>query len=63
MNVANLMRILMHVNQVLCRYCKKSGAIRKHGKARSGYPRYFCNDCNRAFQLNFIYKAYKERYE
>ncbi len=52
----------MHINQVLCRYCQKSGAIRKHGQARSGYPRYFFTDCNRAFQLNFIYKAYKEKY-
>ncbi len=61
MNDFNLMGISMSKNQVLCRFCKKSETIRKHGKGRSGYPRYFCTTCNKTFQLDFIYKAYKER--
>ncbi|WP_415270875.1 transposase-like zinc-binding domain-containing protein [Leminorella richardii] len=44
--------------EVKCRYCGKSDSVRKHGKGRSGYPRYKCMDCNKTFQTKYIYSAY-----
>ena len=33
---------------VKCRYCQ-SELVYKHGRARSGEPRYRCRDCLRSF--------------
>ncbi|GKX52780.1 transposase [Budvicia aquatica] len=42
----------------ICPNCNKGANVRKHGKARSGLPRYFCNHCQKAFQNQYIYLAY-----
>lgn len=45
--------------EVACRYCKEPKPVRKHGKARGGYPRYYCHDCKRTFQLSYLYRAHQ----
>ncbi len=43
---------------VKCRYCQ-SELIYKHGRARSGEPRYRCRVCLRSFQVAYRYEGNK----
>ncbi len=45
--------------EVACRHCNETQPVRKHGKGRGGYPRYYCNDCKRTFQLSYLYRAHQ----
>ncbi|MBK5071778.1 IS1 family transposase [Budviciaceae bacterium CWB-B4] len=49
----------MFKRRIYCRYCSRSNAIKKHGTAPSGYQRYLCGHCQKTFQENYIYQAYK----
>ncbi|MBK5142608.1 IS1 family transposase [Budviciaceae bacterium BWR-B9] len=49
----------MFNKRIVCRYCFKGNAIKKHGTAPSGYQRYLCGHCKRTFQGEYIYNAYK----
>ncbi|CAM1370871.1 Probable transposase IS1 family [Tenacibaculum litoreum] len=40
-----------------CSYCTSSNAIKK-GK-RNNKQRFYCKECNKSFQLNYSYQAYK----
>lgn len=42
-----------------CRYCKKRESVRKHGKSCAGLRRYRCIQCDKTFQSNYIYSAYR----
>ncbi|PHI28837.1 IS1/IS1595 family N-terminal zinc-binding domain-containing protein [Budvicia aquatica] len=50
-----------HKTNPTCPSCHKAANVRKHGKARSGLPRYFCNHCQKAFQNQYIYIAYQRQ--
>ncbi|WP_425482130.1 transposase [Budvicia diplopodorum] len=39
----------------LCPYCNITSRVKKHGKGRTGYQRYFCTSCSRTFQTKYIY--------
>lgn len=45
--------------EVACKYCSLTYPVRKHGFGRAGFPRYFCMACQKSFQLNYRYNAYK----
>lgn len=49
----------MFKRRVCCRYCSRTNAVKKHGTAPSGYQRYRCGHCQKTFQINYIYQAYK----
>lgn len=49
----------MVIIEVACRYCNKTHPVRKHGTGRGGFPRYYCNDCKRTFQLSYSYQAHQ----
>ncbi|WP_425482141.1 transposase [Budvicia diplopodorum] len=46
-----------------CPYCSEKRGVRKHGKARSGLQRYFCCECQKTFQVKYIYHMYKQKSE
>ncbi|WP_456085658.1 IS1/IS1595 family N-terminal zinc-binding domain-containing protein [Limnobaculum allomyrinae] len=50
----------MFNERISCRYCCRTNAIKKHGTAPSGAPRYLCAHCQRTFQKKYIYQAYKD---
>ncbi|MDC9603964.1 IS1-like element transposase [Xenorhabdus griffiniae] len=33
--------------------------IRKHGTGKAGFPRYYCKDCQKTFQLHYRYNGHK----
>ncbi|CDG86676.1 IS1-like element transposase [Xenorhabdus bovienii] len=45
--------------EVTCRYCDQAEPERKHGTGKAGFPRYYCKDCQRTFQLNYRYNGHK----
>lgn len=49
----------MNVPRV-CKLCNSENTVRKHGRGRSGYPRFYCSNCKKTFQLNYVYNAYKQ---
>ncbi|SQI36573.1 Transposase and inactivated derivatives [Leminorella richardii] len=49
----------MFNKKIPCRYCTRTHTVKKHGTARSGYQRYWCNHCRRTFQMKYIYSAYR----
>ncbi|WP_260676936.1 IS1/IS1595 family N-terminal zinc-binding domain-containing protein [Limnobaculum zhutongyuii] len=44
----------MFNKRVVCRYCFKGNAVKKHGTAPSGYQRYLCGHCKRTFQGEYL---------
>lgn len=44
-------------NQIMCHHCSEKSGVRRHGKARSGLQRYYCSNCKRTFQINYIYQG------
>ncbi|OTA20529.1 transposase [Xenorhabdus beddingii] len=40
--------------EVACRYCHQTEPVRKHGTSKAGFPRYYCKDCQKTFQLNYL---------
>lgn len=42
-----------------CPHCDESTQVRKHGRARSGLPRYRCVGCETTFQTRYIYWDYQ----
>ncbi len=44
---------------VLCAHCNSGKHIVRNSKAPSGLQRYFCRDCRKSFQTEFIYNANK----
>ncbi|SQI36590.1 Transposase and inactivated derivatives [Leminorella richardii] len=38
-----------------CRHCQQTQHVKRHGTARSGYQRYYCQSCKRTFQIKYIY--------
>ncbi|AOM40756.1 IS1-like element transposase [Xenorhabdus hominickii] len=44
---------------VFCRYCGQTEPGRKHGTGKAGFPRYYCKDCQKTFQLNSRYNGHK----
>ena len=49
----------MAVIEVSCIHCHTTDGVLKNGKAPTGLQRYICRNCNRSFQLDFIYNANK----
>ena len=49
----------MAVIEVTCIHCDTKDGVLKNGKAPTGLQRYICRNCNRSFQLDFIYNANK----
>lgn len=47
-----------HFTQIECAYCGCLDLV-KNGKSVSGFQRYRCNGCSRAFQLDYKYNACK----
>ncbi|QTL39800.1 IS1 family transposase [Xenorhabdus budapestensis] len=45
--------------EVVCRYCGQTEPVRKHGTGKAGFPRYYCKDCRKTFQLNYRYNGHK----
>ncbi|MDE1482074.1 IS1 family transposase [Xenorhabdus bovienii] len=45
--------------EVVCRYCGQTEPVRKHGTGKAGFPRYYCKDCQKTFQLNYRYNGHK----
>lgn len=45
--------------EVACRYCSQTDGVRKHGTGRAGFPRYYCTECAKTFQLNYRYNGHK----
>ncbi|WP_175020560.1 IS1/IS1595 family N-terminal zinc-binding domain-containing protein [Yersinia hibernica] len=54
-----MMTLLKQRQRPTCPHCDTATQIRKHGKARSGLPRYMCLGCRRTFQSRYIYVAYQ----
>ncbi|GKX54853.1 hypothetical protein SOASR030_09650 [Leminorella grimontii] len=46
-----------------CRYCHDTQSVRKHGKGRAGYQRFYCVNCSRTFQVKYVYSAYYKEAE
>ena len=44
---------------VFCPHCRHHESVSKNGTAPTGIQRYLCNDCNRSFQLDYIYNGNK----
>lgn len=45
--------------KVNCRFCNQTDPVRKHGTGTAGFQRYRCLDCQRSFQLDYAYEAWK----
>ncbi|MDE9497147.1 hypothetical protein KKJ22_04715 [Xenorhabdus bovienii] len=45
--------------EVVCRYCGQIEPVRKHGVGKAGFPRYYCKDCRKTFQLNYCYYGHQ----
>ncbi len=45
--------------EVVCRYCGEKEPVRKHGKGKTGAPRYFCQSCKKTFQRDYRYNGHK----
>ena len=43
--------------EVKCRFCNQADDVKKHGKGSMKHQRYRCNQCNKTFQLDYIYQA------
>ncbi|WP_438358093.1 transposase [Budvicia aquatica] len=54
-----MMTLLNRGQRPACPHCDTATQIRKHGKARSGLPRYMCLSCRGTFQGRYIYPAYQ----
>ncbi len=54
-----MMTLLKQRQRPACPHCDTATQIRKHGKARSGLPRYMCLGCRGTFQGRYIYAAYQ----
>ncbi|SFO02645.1 Transposase [Xenorhabdus japonica] len=44
---------------VVCRYCGQTESVRRHGTGKADFPRYYCKDCQKTFQLNYRYNSHK----
>jgi transposase len=42
----------MAVIKVKCRYCRQDRVV-KNGKAPNGSQRFYCEDCQRSFQVEY----------
>lgn len=49
---------MMFKKRTPCRYCQDSQTVRKHGKGRAGYQRFYCVSCCKTFQIKYVYSAY-----
>ncbi|WP_436286821.1 IS1/IS1595 family N-terminal zinc-binding domain-containing protein [Xenorhabdus poinarii] len=38
---------------VICRHCSQTEPVRKHGTDKAGFPRYYCKNCQKTFQLSW----------
>lgn len=54
-----MMTLLKRLRFPICPHCDESVNVRKHGRARSGLPRYRCLGCDSTFQTKYIYCAYQ----
>lgn len=45
--------------EVKCRFCNQADDVKKHGKGSMKHQRYRCNQCNKTFQLDYIYQAFR----
>lgn len=43
--------------EVKCRFCNQVDYVKKHGKSSMKHQRYRCHQCNKTFQLDYIYHA------
>ncbi|WP_406569535.1 IS1 family transposase [Aeromonas media] len=49
----------MTTTEIPCRFCSKSGGVIRHGYSPNGFQRFRCLDCQRTFQLDYCYEAYR----
>lgn len=49
----------MRSRLIMCHHCSERNCVRKHGKARSGLQRFYCSNCKRTFQINYIYHGHE----
>ncbi|MDC9598334.1 IS1-like element transposase [Xenorhabdus anantnagensis] len=45
--------------EVVCRYCGQTKPVPKHGTGKTGFPRYYCKNCQKTFQLNYRYNGHE----
>jgi len=43
--------------EVKCRFCNQIDYVKKHGEGSMKHQRYRCYQCNKTFQLDYIYRA------
>ncbi|VFS47216.1 Transposase and inactivated derivatives [Budvicia aquatica] len=54
-----MMTLLRRRQYPACPHCNKGTRVRKHGTSLCGFQRYYCGECQRAFQGKYIYQIYQ----
>jgi transposase-like protein len=49
---------MVHLQEIHCPHCS-GNHLRKNGKSVTGTQRYWCQSCNKHFQLDYRYQAWK----
>ncbi|WP_144413140.1 IS1 family transposase [Pragia fontium] len=47
----------------ICHHCNHATQVKKHGKSRTGFQRYYCLVCRKTFQTRYVYKGNEDKIE